>query len=466
MKLIKKIAAAACALAFSASLASGAGAAYISENASRSADILYTLGLIQGTDKGYELERQPTRAEALAFILRLSGLEGDVLAGSYSQPFTDVPAWAEDYIAFGYALGLVNGRTSELFAPNAPVSENDFSAMLLRSFGYNDTLGDFSWDKAPEFAARLGFIERDGDGYFTRGDMFTAAVKALSHSVKGSSEPLITTLSRSGAVDASVASAVGYPLGRALSGAEISEACSSAVFTMHYYDSVAGFIADQPIGYSSAFFITSGGVAVSNYHPFAEATIACAFLNNGEKYLLDKILFFDNKLDAVVFTIKSTAFGGVAVSAFPYLDTMGSESVHNGDAVYAIGSPLGLNDCISYGIVSNRSRIVDGFSAPMIQNTAPISQGSSGGALVNAFGKAVGLTSAGFVYGQNMNIAVPLDFLSGLDLSSPGCSILEMRGIVDEQAEKEAAEAAAAAEAEARGESADGGEEASAPDGE
>jgi hypothetical protein len=102
----------------------------------------------------------------------------------------------------------------------------------------------------------------------------------------------------------------------------------------------------------------------------------------------------------------------------------------------------------------------------MIQNTAPISQGSSGGALVNAFGKAVGLTSAGFVYGQNMNIAVPLDFLSGLDLSSPGCSILEMRGIVDEQAEKEAAEAAAAAEAEARGESADGGEEASAPDGE
>ncbi len=455
MKFIKKLTAAACALAFSASLVSGAGAAYISEAPSKSADILYTLGLIQGSDKGYELERQPTRAEALAFILRLNGLEEDVLAGTYSQPFTDVPAWAENYVAFGYALGLVNGRTSRLFAPYAPVSENDFSTMLLRSFGYNDTLGDFSWGRAAEFAARLGFIERDGDGYFTRGDMFTAAVKALSHSVKGSSEPLITTLSRSGAVDASVASAVGYPLGRALSGAEISEMCSSAVFTMYYYDSVAGFISDKPVGYSSAFFITPGGVAVSNYHPFAEASIACAVLNNGEKYLLDKILFFDSKLDAAVFSIKTTAFGGVAVSAFPYLDVMGCESVRNGDAVYAIGSPLGLNDCISYGIVSNRNRSVEGFSSPMIQNTAPISQGSSGGALVNAFGKAVGLTSAGFVYGQNMNLAVPLDFLSGLDLTGPGCSILEMRGIVDEQAEKEAAEAAKAAQEGANAENAD-----------
>ena len=75
-----------------------------------------------------------------------------------------------------------------------------------------------------------------------------------------------------------------------------------------------------------------------------------------------------------------------------------------GQKVVAIGSPLGLFNSISDGIVSG-FREINGI--PMIQFTAPISSGSSGGALLDMYGRLVGLITAGFDKGQNLNLAVP-----------------------------------------------------------
>ena len=93
-----------------------------------------------------------------------------------------------------------------------------------------------------------------------------------------------------------------------------------------------------------------------------------------------------------------------------------------GDVVYAIGSPLGLSNSISDGIVANRSRLVPqaGSPDPYIQVTAAISPGSSGGALINEYGEAIGITTATFAYGQNLNLAVPLDLALTVDLTAPG----------------------------------------------
>ena len=85
------------------------------------------------------------------------------------------------------------------------------------------------------------------------------------------------------------------------------------------------------------------------------------------------------------------------------------DPVVRGQQIVAIGSPLGLFNTISDGIVSGFRRI---DQVSMIQFTAPISRGSSGGALLDLYGRLVGIITAGFDDGQNLNLAVDRDTIA------------------------------------------------------
>ena len=74
-----------------------------------------------------------------------------------------------------------------------------------------------------------------------------------------------------------------------------------------------------------------------------------------------------------------------------------------GQRVVAIGSPLGMFNSVSDGIISGFRRVEE---MGMIQFTAPISGGSSGGALLNMYGEVIGMSTAGIEGGQNLNLAV------------------------------------------------------------
>lgn len=76
-----------------------------------------------------------------------------------------------------------------------------------------------------------------------------------------------------------------------------------------------------------------------------------------------------------------------------------------GDKVFAIGSPKGLDKSISEGIISG---IRDLNGQQVIQFTAPISPGSSGGGLFSTDGKLIGITTYSVVGGQNLNFAIPI----------------------------------------------------------
>ena len=79
-----------------------------------------------------------------------------------------------------------------------------------------------------------------------------------------------------------------------------------------------------------------------------------------------------------------------------------------GDSVYVIGNPLGLEGTFSEGIVSGvRATGTDS----LIQMTAPISPGSSGGPVLDAAGEVIGVAVATFKEGQNLNLAVPVAYL-------------------------------------------------------
>ena len=99
---------------------------------------------------------------------------------------------------------------------------------------------------------------------------------------------------------------------------------------------------------------------------------------------------------------------GVAV---PAVDFDNSDAVEIGETVYAIGSPVGLEGTFSNGIVSGFRNVGE---QRLIQITAPISPGSSGGPVTNSKGAVVGVAVATLKDGQNLNFAVPSNYLSQL----------------------------------------------------
>jgi hypothetical protein len=85
-----------------------------------------------------------------------------------------------------------------------------------------------------------------------------------------------------------------------------------------------------------------------------------------------------------------------------------SASLKVGERVYAIGSPRGLELTLSDGLISGLREYQRGT---LIQTSAPISQGSSGGGLFDAQGRLVGITSSGIIDGENLNFALPSDWI-------------------------------------------------------
>ena len=85
-----------------------------------------------------------------------------------------------------------------------------------------------------------------------------------------------------------------------------------------------------------------------------------------------------------------------------------SGEVRIGQTVYAIGSPRGLELSLSEGLISSLRQTPDGNT---LQTTAPISPGSSGGGLFDVNGRLIGFTTAQVINGQNLNFAVPVEWL-------------------------------------------------------
>ena len=179
-------------------------------------------------------------------------------------------------------------------------------------------------------------------------------------------------------------------------------------------------------GSASGFFISSDGLAVTNYHSIQGASHATVTLSSGECYPVESVVYYAPKLDLAVLRVSRTDVDGHVVPAFSCLELAGTPDVRAGDTVYALGNPLGLGLSVSSGVVSAPSREVSGYALPCVVNTADISKGSSGGALLNVYGHVIGVTSGAFANGNGMYLAVPVDPLMVLNFSDPGMSLAEV----------------------------------------
>jgi len=79
------------------------------------AQTLKALGLFRGSNSGFELDREPNRAEAGVMFVRLLGKEKEAEEMKYQHPFTDVPPWADNCIGYMYEKGYTKGIGNNLY---------------------------------------------------------------------------------------------------------------------------------------------------------------------------------------------------------------------------------------------------------------------------------------------------------------------------------------------------------------
>ena len=152
----------------------------------------------------------------------------------------------------------------------------------------------------------------------------------------------------------------------------------------------------DPIATGSGIMIGKKGFILTNCHVVKGGLIFAVRIEDDEKvYVTSEIIKYNPQLDLAVLRIDRE------LNPLPLYD--GRKKLARGQRVVAIGSPLGLFNSVSDGIISGFRRIRD---VDMIQFTAPISHGSSGGAVLNMYGEIIGISTAGIDSGQNINLAV------------------------------------------------------------
>lgn len=164
-------------------------------NYTNCADSLHEMGLFQGTQNGYDLDRTPTRAEAAVMLVRLLGKEAEVKTLTYTAPFTDLKGWEKPYVQYLYNNGLVNGTCRTTFNPTGKCTAQMYATFLLRALGYSDT-ADFSYANAIETAREQGIYDTGiiNTQNFLRDDAAVASYTALSVSPKNSEGTLLDQL--------------------------------------------------------------------------------------------------------------------------------------------------------------------------------------------------------------------------------------------------------------------------------
>lgn len=164
-------------------------------NYTNCADSLHEMGLFQGTQNGYDLDRTPTRAEAAVMLVRLLGKEAEAKALTYTAPFTDLKGWEKPYVQYLYSNGLANGTNRTTFNPTDKCTAQMYAVFLLRALGYSDT-ADFSYANAIETAREQGIYDTGiiNVQNFLRDDAAAASYTVLSVSPKNSEGTLLDQL--------------------------------------------------------------------------------------------------------------------------------------------------------------------------------------------------------------------------------------------------------------------------------
>lgn len=198
---------------------------------------------------------------------------------------------------------------------------------------------------------------------------------------------------------------------KVLSAEEIYEQCGQSTVEIYAYynDGVSmgsGFYADK-------------GMIVTNYHVIEGAERIIVKTYDEKKIGINTIVGYDKELDLAIL--------GIDRESTPLC--ISQDKVAAGQDVYAIGSPYGLTGTMSKGMVTAASRKMDN-NVDYIQIDASISEGNSGGPLINKYGEVIGITTMYMEDGQNLNFAINIKELQKINTNRP-MSITEYNSLYE-----------------------------------
>lgn len=184
----------------------------------------------------------------------------------------------------------------------------------------------------------------------------------------------------------------------ALSPSEIARSALPAVVEIRTYRA-----SGERRGSGSGFLLAPEGLVATSHHVLEGAHRAEVVLSTGDVFQVQHVAAADSRRDLVILRI--------AGFDLPVLRLGDSRDVEVGDPIVAIGSPLGLFNTVTHGLVSAK-RELEGRQ--VLQISAPISVGSSGGPVFDQQGRVIGILAGFMRRGQNVNFAVPIEYARGL----------------------------------------------------
>lgn len=159
-----------------------------SDEAVSAAEALYEEGLFfgTGTDSSgnpiFELDRTPTRHEAVTMLVRILGAQSEALSETWDTPFTDVANWAKPYVGYAYANGLTHGTSATTYGGEEPINATQYLSFVLCALGFENGK-DFLWNQAWVLSDAIGLTNGEyhaNTASFSRGDVALISYQALT----------------------------------------------------------------------------------------------------------------------------------------------------------------------------------------------------------------------------------------------------------------------------------------------
>jgi serine protease Do len=166
--------------------------------------------------------------------------------------------------------------------------------------------------------------------------------------------------------------------------------------------SVVAIVTEDSLG--TGFVVNANGLVATNLHVIAGYPKALVVLHDRREFPVIEVYNADPRRDIAILRIEANGLRPLVLGD--------SDRVRPGEPVVAIGHPLGLTDTVSSGLVGAVRAIESDFS--VLQISAPIAPGSSGGPLFDDRGRVIGVATAILLGGQNLNLGVPINDVKAL----------------------------------------------------
>lgn len=395
------------------------------------AEALKALGLFLGTDRGFELERAATRAEAAVMLVRLLGKEQAAREQQPAHPFEDVPEWAGPYVGYLYQSNITRGVSHSAFGAADLATAAQYATFVLRALEYDDAAGDFDWSTALTSMAEWGIItaaqqvELAAGETVSRNHVVALSYAALLAAPKGRDLPLLRKLhSEDGVISdtqLAAAAAIDQTLAALAGGAPAPDAPTSPMTQEQLlaYASPAVFLLESdalPAGdggsgnvVGSGFFLSADGLAVTSCGALTSAPSLRARTADGAVHQIAGAVAIDPGNDLALIRV-----GGSGFSALPLGDSAEAKA---GQTLSAVGHHSGTAAALQ------RSPVVKADNSVADNDNKFLQLGggtlASGAPLLNDLGRVVGMASRSHL-ADSVNLGIPSAALQALQRQAEG----------------------------------------------